>query len=117
MSKSLKDHQFDTDIGQKASVEHHVYENDPRMNELREVLKDIALDMQETGKAPKEFKYMGSLSVHIYGAEGLKGNYAFAGLTHLEGCKYKVAEAACMKLREDVENHYTGKRRKKRSGF
>jgi hypothetical protein len=117
MSKSPKDQAFDTDIGQKATVTHHVIENDPRMEQLREVLRDIALDMQETEKVPKGYKYMGSFSVHVYGAEALKGEYAFAGVNNYESCKFPLAEAACYKLREDIEHHFTGKRRTKRSGW
>lgn len=116
MKKTDKDQIFDTELGQKATVEHHQIANDQYTAELREVLVDMAKDLQRTGKAPKEYEYKGSFSVHVY-ASSMDGNFAFAGVTNPGTCHYKLAEAAMMKLREDVEEHYSGRRRVKRSGF
>lgn len=108
---------FDTEIGSKARVEHHTIENRPEMAELREVLADIGRDLQRVGIAPRELEYMGSFSVHVYGAEGIKGTYAFAGLTNSHKCFFKLAEAAGKKLAGDIQMMYRGRMQKKRSGF
>lgn len=118
-NKNDKDKTFDSELGGsagKAVIEHHVIENDQYTAELREVLKDMALDLQATGKAPKEMEYCGSFSVHVYKSDILR-TFAFAGVTNPGSCHYKLAEAALMKLREDVEEYYSGQRRYKRSGF
>lgn len=111
---SDKDLIFDTQIGQKATVQHSIIENDPRHQALRDVLRDIAKDMAENDPALSAMVYKGSFSVHVFAG---KTGFAFAGLMAPDSCHYKLAEAASMKLREDIEEHYGGRRRKKRSGF
>ncbi len=112
-----QDKTFDSDLGSKAQVEHHGINNDEYQNQLRAVLADMAGDLQRTGSVPEGLEYQGSFSVHVYASSALKGTFAFAGVTNPGKCHYKLAEAAIMKLREDVEEYYSGKRRVKRSGF
>lgn len=115
MKKTQQDQTFQTDVGQKAIVEHHAIENDEYTTALREVLSDMGRDLQLTGKVPKELEYVGSFSVHVY--QGSLRNFAFAGVMNPGGCHRMLADAALSKLREDVEEYYAGTRRKKRSGF
>lgn len=114
---SDKEKTFDTEIGQKAIVEHHEVENTQEIQELRAVLADMGKDLQRIQVAPKEMEYLGSFSVHVYGSEGLKGNYAFVSITHPGKCFFKVAEAGVRKLMGDVQMHFRGRFQKKRSGF
>lgn len=115
--KSNSDLTFDTDIGQKATVEHHEIETTPEVSQLREVLSDIGRDLQRIGVAPKGMTYLGSFSVHVYGTESLKGNYAFVSLCEPGEVFFKLAEAAGMKLRGDIQKMFRGTMQKLRSGF
>lgn len=108
---------FSTELGQKATVEHHALANDERMDQLRNVLRDIGRDFQETNKVPQALKYMGSLSVHVYASEALKGGFQFVGLNAYDSMPYALADAALQKLRGDVTQTYAKARQKKRSGF
>lgn len=115
--KSHGEQAFNTELETKARVEHHSIDNHPVMEQLREVLADMGRDLQDTGIAPKELEYMGSFSVHVYAAQGLKGNYAFVGVTNSGKCFFKLAEAAGRKLMGDIQMMYRGRMQKKRSGF
>lgn len=108
---------FDTEIGSKATIEHHAVEDTGEITQLREVLEDMGKDLQRVGAAPKEMEYMGSFSVHVYAAQGLKGSFAFVSLTQPGKCFYKLAEAAGKKLQGDIQQTFTGRFQKKRSGF
>lgn len=108
---------FDSNLGSKATIEHHAIADTGEITQLREVLSDMGKDLQKIGAAPKEMEYMGSFSVHVYAAEGLKGSYAFVALTQPGKCFYKLAEAAGKKLQGDIQLTYRGKFQKKRSGF
>jgi len=117
MKKTQQDQTFESDLGQKAIVEHVTLEQDNYTTELAQVLEDMALDMQKVGKAPKEYEYLGSFAVHIY-ASSMQGNFAFSGnLNPKPGCHRMLADAALKKLRQDVEEYFTGRRQKLRSGF
>jgi len=107
---------FESELGAKAIVEHHTIANDERMDQLREVLADIAKDLQAVKKAPPEMQYMGSFSVHVYASEILR-MFAFVGVNNPTNCPYELADAALKKLRQDVNEHYKGRRQKLRSGF
>lgn len=115
-NRSHGDIQFDSDIGSKATVEHHSIETTPEMSALREVLSDIGKDLQRIRVAPQEFEYMGSFSVHVY-ASNMKGNYAFVSVSEPGKCFFKLAEAAGQKLRGDIQNMFRGSMQKLRSGF
>lgn len=114
MAKEL---QYQSELGSKARVEHHPLSNDDYMEGLRDVLSAMALDLQETGKVPKELDYKGSFSVHVYAAAGLKGTFIAAGVNNFHKCHGLLASSAVTKLQQDVIEHYRGSRQKKRSGF
>lgn len=116
MSKD-KELAFDSEIGSKAIVEHHQIENDEYTSELREVLAAMGADLQRVGKVPQGLTYQGSFSVHVYASEGIKGTFAFAGVSNPGSCHFKLAEAAGKKLAQDINEHYRGSRQKLRSGF
>ncbi len=113
--RTHQENTFDTQIGQKAVVEHHNTPPDARSAELRAVLADIGADLQATGKVPKELTYKGSFSVHVY--QGGLNNFAFAGVHNPGECHFLMAEAGAKKLMQDVVEHYKGRRQKLRSGF
>jgi hypothetical protein len=108
---------FDTELQSKAKVEHHVIESTPEMDSLREVLADMGKDLQKIRVAPETMQYMGSFSVHCYASEGLKGTFAFVSVQNPHKCFYKLAEAAGKKLMGDIQQTFTGRFQKKRSGF
>lgn len=109
---------FQTDIGQKAIVQHDVIEGAQaeRHDQLREVLRDIARDIQSTDDGLKHLEYVGSFSVHVY-KSAMQGNFSFAGLNAPDDCGHALADAAGQKLRQDINEIYSGRRQKKRSGF
>lgn len=122
MSKKLKDRThgeltFDTEIQSKAKVEHHIIESTPQMDQLRDVLADMGKDLQRIKVAPESMEYMGSFSVHVYASEGLKGTFAFVSVTNPHKTFFKLAEAAGKKLMGDIQQSFTGRFQKKRSGF
>lgn len=110
--------QFQKDLGGKAVVEHHSLsgEEQEHAEKLREVLSDIAKDLQRVRIITPGLEYLGSFSVHVFASEALR-SFEFISLTAPNKATHPVAEAALSKLREDVNAHYTGKRRKLRSGW
>jgi hypothetical protein len=118
-NKNERDKLFDDQLGGsvgRAVIEHHEIPNDEYTKELRGVLADIGADLQRTKKVPEGMEYQGSFSVHVYASPVLR-TFAFAGVNNPQDCHYKLADAALKKLREDVEEYYSGTRRKLRSGF
>lgn len=107
---------FDSQLGSRAIVEHHTLENDNYTFQLREVLADMGADLQKAGKVPKGMEYQGSFSVHVYASPILR-TFAFAGINHPGTCHGQLAEAAGMKLNQDIREYYQGRRQKLRSGF
>lgn len=114
--RSHADIAFDSNLGSKATVEHHEIETTPEMDQLREVLRDIGKDLQRIEVAPKEYNYMGSFSVHVY-ESNLRGNFAFASVSSPGECYFKLAEAAGKKLSGDIQKMFRGSHQKLRSGF
>lgn len=116
-NKLLTD-QFIKDLGSKAVVEHHNLEGDEKdyTNQLREVLADVAADLQKGKIVSPGMDYLGSFSVHVYASE-LMRSFAFVGLNNPHKTTHPVADAAMRKLNEDVTEHFTGKRKRLRSGF
>ena len=110
--------QFKSDIGNKAVIEHHGLppETEEYVDKLRDVLADVGQDLLAVGAAPKGFDYLGSFSVHVYGAE-VTHQLAFLSLTNPHKTTHPLADAAMHKLTEDVNAHFTGTRRKLRSGW
>ena len=111
----LKD-KFAAEVGQKAIVQRRTLENDERTEMLREVLRDIAKDMQTTGMVTKGLKYMGSFSVHVFASEVLR-TAEFAPLTVTDHCDANLADGAVHALRNSVLLDYGRRMQKKRSGF
>lgn len=113
----MKD-KFMTELGQKAIVEHHQMNEQEKyyVAQLRGVLADSAKDLQKVGIANKGFDYLGSLSVHVYASEVMRA-FEFMAITNPFKMTHPVADAALRKLTQDVNEHYTGKRQKLRSGF
>lgn len=107
---------FQTEMGQKVRVERHQIAGSERKDALREVLQDIAKDMQTTGDVPKEMDYLGSFSVHVYYASALN-EMAFATLNAPGRCSFNVAEAASAELFGAICEGYGVRRQKKRSGL
>lgn len=105
---------FQTELGQKVLVERHVVANE-RMDQLREVLRDIAKDLQAEDPATREQTYLGSFSVHVYTSELLR-QMTFQVLTAPDHCTYDVADAALRELNGSVMETYGHKRQKRRSG-
>lgn len=115
-SKTVREKQFASDLGQKALIEHHQIENDEQSEALREVLRDIGKDLQTTRKVPPELEYVASFSVHVY--KGGLSNFAFAGVNaNMEKCPHALADAAAKKLAQDIREYHNGRRQKLRSGF
>lgn len=108
---------FDNSMQQGAKVEHHSIESTPEIQQLRDVLADMGKDLQRIKVAPESMQYMGSFSVHCYASEGLKGTFAFVSVTNPHKTFYKLAEAAGRKLMGDIQQSFTGRFQKKRSGF
>jgi hypothetical protein len=109
---------FKSEIGATAQVEHHKLEGEDKeyMMQLREVLVSIAQDMQDKKIVNNGFEYLGSWSVHVYASEVLRA-FEFVSLTNPHKATHPVAEAALAKLKQDINEHYSGKRQKLRSGF
>lgn len=107
---------FKTEIGQKARVERVAIETDEHQEQLRAVLSDIGENLQETGKAPKGMKYLGSFSVHVYHSEILR-TAAFSILNNGSGVPFDLADAAMRELNGSVVEYHGKRRQKLRSGF
>lgn len=109
---------FKTEIGSTAQIEHHKLEGAEKeyMMQLREVLVSIAQDMQDKKIVNEGLEYLGSWSVHVYASELLRA-FEFVSLTNPHKATHPIAEAALAKLKQDMNEHYSGKRQKLRSGF
>jgi hypothetical protein len=118
--KPDKNKQFKSEIGSKAIVQHESLarseEQEKYLEGLREVLADSALDLQKIKLVPPSQEYLGSFSVHVYASEALR-QFSFVGITNPHKTNHPIAEAAMKKLTEDVNEYFTGRRRKSRSGF
>jgi len=111
----LKD-KASTELGQKARVERSTLPNDDHTDALREVIRDVARDLQSSGKATKGMQYMGSLTVHVFGSEALR-MMEFVPLTVTDRFDAVLADAACHALRNSVLADFGKRMQKKRSGF
>lgn len=106
---------FSTEVGQKARVERSTVQSE-QFDQLREVLRDVGQNIQDTGSAPKGMDYLGSLSVHIYVSTVLR-TAAFVTLSATEKLPFELAEAGLHELRGTTLVDYGRRRQKKRSGF
>lgn len=105
---------YNSDMGQKVHIERHRVEG-ARVDELRDVLRDIAKDLQETGTVTKEIKYLGSFSVHVYYSEVMK-RMEFATLSAPDHVPFNVAEDASREMFGTICETYGKPRQKRRSG-
>jgi hypothetical protein len=110
--------QFEQELGSKAIVENHKLEGEQAeiTNQLREVLADCAADLQAKKIIHPAFQYLGSWSVHVYANELMRA-FEFIDINNPHLATHPVADAALTKLKQSVNEHYTGKRQKLRSGF
>lgn len=116
LTNELLSDQWRTEIGQKAHVERVSLESDEHLTELKEVLSDIALDLQKIGSAPKGMTYLGSFSVHVFVSEILR-TAAFVSLNKGEKVPFELADAAMRELNGSVVEYHGKRRQKLRSGF
>lgn len=109
---------FTQELGQKAIVEHHVLDEEEKRYaaELREVLAAMAADLQRVKIVNPGFDYLGSFSVHVFASEIMRA-FEFMSITNPHKATHPVADAALRKLTQDVNEHFTGKRQRLRSGF
>lgn len=104
------------EVGQKARVDRSPIEQNEQTEQLREVLRDIGLNLAEIGVAPKGMKYLGSLSVHIYASEILRTS-AFATVTETSELPGPLADAGLRELTRKTMLKYGKSPGKLRSGF
>lgn len=114
-NEALKE-KFTQELGQKVRVDRTTFENDDHMAQLREVLADVARDLQKVGKVPAALEYMGSLSVHVYKSEVLK-TMIFATLSNSGRLTFDVADGALRELTGATREDFGKSRQKLRSGF
>jgi len=104
---------FNTDIGQKATVQRHSLQN-----ELSAVsnakLKDIGGDLNPLAES---LTYMGSAAVHIYQSEILGQIFILSQTQTLDRADENLASKAISDLRESMKEHYGRNRQTLRSGF
>lgn len=106
---------FISEVGQKARVSRSSIQSE-YMQQLREVIRDVGLNLLDTGVAPKGMQYMGSLSVHVYKSEILK-TAAFATVSALGEMPFDLADGALRELTGNTLETYGRSRQKLRSGF
>ena len=105
---------FTSSVGQKAMIQRSEINNE-RMEELREVVREIGKDLLECGVAPKGMEYMGSKTVHIYKSEILR-DAAFVTVSALDRCTFDLADGGLRELTGNTLLHYGKTRQKRRSG-
>lgn len=117
--KTHADQAWDSSLGSKATVENFAPPPEAKeyFNRLQEVLADMGKDIQRVVPASQGMTYMGSFSMHVYMAESLHGTFLFVPVSNPHKCFFKLAEAAGMKMKGDIEQMFTGRFQKKRSGF
>lgn len=106
---------YQTQMGQKVLVERHTIHSNERRDQLREVLEDIAKDLQTVGDVPREIEHIGSFSIHVYYSSALN-QMIFASVNAPGKCSFNVAESASAELFGTICEQYGVRRQKKRSG-
>lgn len=107
---------YQTQVGQKVLVERHKLHDNERRSALKEVLTDIAGDLQTIGDVPRGAEHIGSFSVHAYYAPTLEQMF-FATVNAPGKCTFNVAESASAELFGTICEQYGVRRQKKRSGL
>lgn len=116
MKKDTDAQTFKSELGTTAIVEHHSLKDNEHVEALKEVLTDMAMDLQRVKIVHEGQEYLGSLSVHVFASEVLR-QFSFVGINNTNKMTHPVAEAALSKLKQDVNEFFQGKRQKLRSGF
>lgn len=104
------------EMGQKAVVERRTLENDERTDALRQVIRDIAKDLQESGLVTKGLQYKGSLTVHVFASEVLRIT-EMVPLTVTGNLHPVLGDAALNQLRNSYLSDTGRRMQKKRSGL
>lgn len=117
-SNEMLTDRFIKELGSKAIVQHIKLDGEQLeyVGKVREVLIDMAMDLQRVNIAPKGFDYMGSLSIHCFSNE-LMRQFAWVPVNNYGTMTHPISDATLRKLNNDVAEHFTGKRQKLRSGF
>ena len=109
---------FKQDLGSKAKV-HRETEQGERAFKANGMLKDIG----HLTKPDGDCEYLGSAAVHAYikkGSEFLVGDDEALIVTQtstMQGASANIANAAAIQLDRQLQDMYTGKMQKKKSGF
>lgn len=104
------------EMGHKAIVDRTKIENNERTDALREVIGDVAKDLQEIGQVPRGMNYCGSLSVHVFKSVIL-GEAAFATINNIGSLDVALADGALRELTGTTMEFFGKPRQKRRSGF
>lgn len=113
--KSDKRKLFDTQIGQRATVQRtlengsHIREANEQLNKIGEALNPITSN--------KSLKYYGSFAGHIYYNETMKQIFVVSQVNTLKQCPESLAQAATKDTVGAVIEFFGRKRPKLRSGF
>ena len=104
------------EMGSKAVVERRVLENNEILASLREVIEDIAKNLQERNFVTKGLDYKGSLTVHVFASEVLRIT-EMVPLTVTGNLHPVLGDAALNQLRNSYLSDTGRRMQKKRSGL
>lgn len=104
------------EMGSKAVVERRTLENNEILASLREVIEDIAKNLQERGFVTKGLEYKGSLTVHVFASEVLRIT-EMVPLTVTGNLHPVLGDAALNQLRNSYLSDTGRRAQKKRSGL
>mgnify|MGYP001456754919 CR=1 FL=1 len=104
---------FNTDIGQKATVERHETASELATRANR-TLRHLGETLNPIGE---HLKYMGSASIHVYQSEMLGQLFFLSQTDTMQDCPEPLASRAFDSLRSDLMAFYGRNRQTKRSGF
>lgn len=104
------------EMGSKAIVERRTLENNEILASLREVIEDIAKNLQERNFVTKGLDYKGSLTVHVFASEVLRIT-EMVPLTVTGNLHPVLGDAALNQLRNSYLSDTGRRMQKKRSGL
>lgn len=104
------------EMGSKAVVERRTLENNEILASLREVIEDIAKNLQERNFVTKGLEYKGSLTVHVFASEVLRIT-EMVPLTVTGNLHPVLGDAALNQLRNSYLSDTGRRMQKKRSGL
>lgn len=112
----MSDHKtqtFNTDLGQKASVERH----EVRGKEIEMANHRVMEIGRSLNPMPDHLKYLGSMAVHIYQSEMLGQLFFMSQCQTLGDTPELLASTALTDLKGTAQQFYGRTRQTKRSGF